>query len=182
MIKIDFTVSRGRARSFSTLDVSDIWLKHALKKEIKKKNILHGQFKHQWILKGKPLRESGHVTSSALQSRFSTHPGVAVSGSRNNDEAQKSDSVGLIALCNLLCNLLAVSHTAITVRCPADYGRLLCFRDRLMVGWLTQSQIVTEDTWAYRHANTHAHTDARAGREKVGEGEREMCVCIRWKY
>lgn len=59
---------------------------------------------------------------------------AGVEGLRNNDVAQNSDSVELIAVCNLVCNLLAVSQRTITAQCPADYGWLLCFRDSLIVG------------------------------------------------
>lgn len=62
------------------------------------------------------------------------HPRVRVNGLRNNDVTQNGDSVGLIAVCNLVCNLLTVSQRTITVQCPADYGWLLCFRDSLIVG------------------------------------------------
>ncbi len=68
------------------------------------------------------------------QSSSAAHPGVTVNGLRNNDVAPNSESVGLIAVCNLVCNLLAVSQRVITAWRPADYGCLLCFRDGLIVG------------------------------------------------
>lgn len=116
------------------------------------------------------------------QSGSAAHPGVTVSGLRNNDVAQNSDSVGLITVCNLVCNLLAVSRRAITARCPADYGCLLCFRDDLIVGWLTHLQIDTEDTLAYsahRRKNLHCNISPLAKHLKPCKSQNQLeAACV----